>query len=96
MTEPSSSNELERLLVAAANDPAERPAFARALLTNDVYVLGRSDPPPVNGFSPPERWAAYVGYEHRLVPSAGLLAASRARWCSLSSHLGRGDGSWRS
>jgi hypothetical protein len=49
MTEASGSNDLERLLVAAANDPAERPAFAQALLVHDVFVLGRSDPPPVNG-----------------------------------------------
>lgn len=32
--------ELERLLLTAAGDPAERPAFTRALLDSDVYVLG--------------------------------------------------------
>ena len=32
--------QLERLLLAAASDPAERPAFTRALLDSDVYVLG--------------------------------------------------------
>jgi hypothetical protein len=38
MTEPSASNELVRLLAAAANDPEEQQAFARALLAHDVCV----------------------------------------------------------
>lgn len=41
--------ELERLLAAAASDPAERPAFTQALLESEVYVLGTMDPPPVKG-----------------------------------------------
>lgn len=41
--------ELERLLAAASEDPAERPAFTLALLAAQVYVLGCLDPPPVRG-----------------------------------------------
>ncbi|QXC59901.1 enhanced serine sensitivity protein SseB C-terminal domain-containing protein [Aquihabitans sp. G128] len=42
-------NELERRLVAAARDPAERPAFSQLLLASDVFVLGTMDQPPVDG-----------------------------------------------
>lgn len=41
--------ELERLLVAAADDPAQRPDFAQALLASEVYVLGSLDRPTVEG-----------------------------------------------
>lgn len=40
MAQDPGPNELERLLAAAADDPAARPAFARAILDADVYVLG--------------------------------------------------------
>jgi len=33
-------NELERTLAAAADDPAQRPAFVQVLLQSEVYVLG--------------------------------------------------------
>lgn len=33
-------NHLEQLLAAAAQDPGQRPAFYRALLESDLYVLG--------------------------------------------------------
>jgi hypothetical protein len=49
----SGVNELERLLVAAAQDPAERPALARAILDCDVYVLGSLDQPTVDGAAQP-------------------------------------------
>lgn len=45
--------ELERLLAAAAQDPAERPAFTRALLDSDVYVLGTLAQPAVDGVAQP-------------------------------------------
>jgi SseB protein N-terminal domain/SseB protein C-terminal domain len=41
--------ELERLLEAAARDPAERPAFTQALLEAEVLVLGRLDGGLVEG-----------------------------------------------
>src|SRR5688572_25903419 len=34
---------LERALERAANDPASRPEFYRALMASDVFVIGRSD-----------------------------------------------------
>jgi hypothetical protein len=46
-------NELERRLAAAATDPAERPAFARALLESEVFVLGTLDRPTVGGAAQP-------------------------------------------
>lgn len=42
-------NDLERMLAAAAADPAERPAFAQSLLASDVFVLGSLDRPLVDG-----------------------------------------------
>ena len=44
--------ELERLLAAAAVDPAERPAFSSALLASEVYVLGTVDGDIVDGVVP--------------------------------------------
>ena len=41
--------ELERLLQAAATDPAARPAFTQALLASDVYALGTYDGELVDG-----------------------------------------------
>lgn len=38
-------NEIERLLVAAAEDPAQRADFSSALLAAEVYVLGSVDRP---------------------------------------------------
>jgi hypothetical protein len=46
-----SPEELERLLAAAASDPASRPAFADALLHSDVLVLGTIAPPMVDGIA---------------------------------------------
>lgn len=40
---------LERLLAAAAQDPAQRPVFSAALLDSQVYVLGYLDGPVVDG-----------------------------------------------
>ncbi|MFZ0039764.1 MAG: enhanced serine sensitivity protein SseB C-terminal domain-containing protein [Solirubrobacteraceae bacterium] len=86
MAQPSGSNELERLLVAAANDPAERPAFAQALLTHDVYVPGRSDPPPVNGVIPPDaklRFATLEDARGSVLPfftSQAKLEEALAQW----------------
>lgn len=40
---------LERLLAAAAQDPAQRPAFAAALLDSQVYVLGLVEGDVVGG-----------------------------------------------
>jgi hypothetical protein len=45
--------ELERLLAAAAQDPAERPLFARAILDSEIYVLGSIDRPTVAGVAQP-------------------------------------------
>lgn len=41
--------DLERLLAAAATDPAARPAFYRTLLDSSVYLLGKFDAPLVEG-----------------------------------------------
>lgn len=49
MDDDAPLNEVERLLLAAADDPAERPAFSRALLDAEVYVLGALDRPTVAG-----------------------------------------------
>lgn len=49
MDDDAALNEIERLLVAAADDPAQRPAFSRALLDAEVYVLGSLDRPTVAG-----------------------------------------------
>jgi len=38
----NSENRLEELLRLAADEPAHRPAFYKALLTSDVFVLGRT------------------------------------------------------
>jgi hypothetical protein len=43
------SKEIERLLASAAQDPAQRPAFAKAILDAEVYVLGSLDQPTVEG-----------------------------------------------
>jgi SseB protein N-terminal domain/SseB protein C-terminal domain len=45
--------ELEQLLVVAAEDPAERPAFARAMLDSEVHVLGSLSRPAVEGEAQP-------------------------------------------
>jgi SseB protein N-terminal domain len=44
---------VERLLAAAASDPAERPAFFDALLESDVLVLGTMGSRPVDGIAQP-------------------------------------------
>jgi hypothetical protein len=49
MASSAGPNEVERLLAAAAADPAERPAFAPALLDADVLALGSLDRDPVGG-----------------------------------------------
>ena len=43
MSVEATAEELERLLEAAAQDPAERPAFAQALLGSQVFVPGWLD-----------------------------------------------------
>ena len=53
MDEARDGAELERLLQAAAGDPAERPAFFDALLGHDVLVLGTLEPPPTDGVAQP-------------------------------------------
>jgi hypothetical protein len=45
----AAEDELERLLAAAATDPAARPAFTAALLDAEVYVLGVIEGPVVDG-----------------------------------------------
>lgn len=40
------SNEVESLLRVAADDAAKRPAFSKALLDSEVFILGKMDPPP--------------------------------------------------
>ena len=47
MFEPE--NDIERMLMRAATEPAARPAFARALMDAQVYVVFVSDKPPVAG-----------------------------------------------
>jgi hypothetical protein len=44
--------ELERLLGAAVQDPAERPAFTSALMESEVLVLGSTDRRLVDGVAP--------------------------------------------
>jgi len=46
-------NDLERLLVEASTNPVARPAFIRALLGGDVFVLASVDRPPVDGKAQP-------------------------------------------
>lgn len=43
MTEPE--NELERKLASAADDPASRPEFYKALLAAEIFVIGFTDAP---------------------------------------------------
>src|SRR4051812_14256549 len=47
MFEPE--NDIERLLVRASAEPAERPAFARALMDTRIFVVLVSDSPIVPG-----------------------------------------------
>ena len=49
MATPAKELELERLLEAAARDPAARPTFTSTLLDRDVYVLGTYDGELVDG-----------------------------------------------
>jgi hypothetical protein len=42
---------LERLLAAAAKDPAQRPEFSKTLLESDIYVLGMVEGNLVNGLA---------------------------------------------
>jgi hypothetical protein len=49
LADEPSPNQLERLLRSAAEDPAERPAFAQAILASEVYVLGSLDQATVGG-----------------------------------------------
>ena len=51
MTDAATPLDFERLLATAARDPAERPAFARAILDSDVFVLGSTDRPTVGGIA---------------------------------------------
>ncbi len=53
MPDSTTPLELERLLAAAAQDPAERPLFARAILDSEIYVLGSIDRPAVGGAAQP-------------------------------------------
>jgi SseB protein C-terminal domain/SseB protein N-terminal domain len=47
MFEPE--NDIERMLMRAATEPAARPAFARALMDAQIYVVFVSDKPPLVG-----------------------------------------------
>lgn len=42
---PEPANELERKLMLAADDPASRPEFYKALMAAEVFVIGFTDPP---------------------------------------------------
>jgi hypothetical protein len=42
--------ELEQLLAAAAQDPVQRPAFERAIIDSDIYVLGWIDGDSIDDF----------------------------------------------
>lgn len=47
-------NELERKLARAADDPASRPEFYKALLESEVFIIGFSDSPDDGKISIPE------------------------------------------
>ena len=73
--------ELERMLESAARDPAERPAFAEALLASEVYVLGSLNAPPVDGLVRSGAKAQLVNFsdaEGRFVPFFTSEAAMRS------------------
>jgi SseB protein C-terminal domain/SseB protein N-terminal domain len=91
MFEPE--NDIERMLMRAATEPAARPAFARALMDAQIYVVFVSDKPPLIGpegeFTvPPDAklslQAATRG-EERLV--AFFTAPSRAREWFKGNHI---------
>lgn len=70
--------ELERMLAAAAADPAERPAFSSRLLEAQVYVLGHLDEPPTDGLAPAgssAQIATWADDEGPIVPFFTSLAA---------------------
>jgi SseB protein N-terminal domain/SseB protein C-terminal domain len=72
------------MLVAAAQDPAERPAFAHALLASEVYVLGDLDTPTVDGVAQPGTGAKLVNFSdaegqfHPFFTSEAALQSSLA------------------
>ena len=73
--------QLERMLAAAAQDSAERPAFAEALLASEVYVLGSLDVPTVAGVAQPGTNARLVHFsdvEGQFVPFFTSEAAIRS------------------
>jgi len=86
VSEQTSPNDLERLLEAAASDPAERPAFTQALLAHEVFVLGRTDPSPVDGLIPLDAKMHFISLEdaHGTVlpffTSLAKLEAALAAW----------------
>jgi hypothetical protein len=86
LNEQPKPNDIERLLEAAASDPAERPAFAQALLAHEVFVLGRTDPSPVDGLIPPDAKMRFLSLEdaHGTVlpffTSLAILEAALAAW----------------
>jgi hypothetical protein len=91
MFEPE--NDIERMLMRAATEPAARPAFARALMDAQVYTVFVSDKPPLVG--PEGEFTALPGAklslqaatrgEEKLV--AFFTAPSRAREWFKGNHI---------
>jgi SseB protein N-terminal domain/SseB protein C-terminal domain len=80
--------ELERLLVAAGKDPAERPAFARAILDSEVYVLGSLDRPTVAGAAQPDTSMRVVTWSDEEGPLTPFFTSEGALQRTLAARPG--------
>ena len=76
------------MLVAAAKDPAERPAFAQALLASEVYVLGRLDSLPVDGVAQPGTNAKLVNFSDADGTFVPFFTSEAAMQASLAARAG--------
>ena len=79
---------LERMLAAAAQDPAERPAFTQALLTGHVYVLGGLGGPTVSGVVQPGTNAQLANFVDSEGPFVPFFTSETAMQASLSARPG--------
>jgi hypothetical protein len=80
--------QLERMLVAAAQDPAERPAFTLALLASEVYVLGSLDVPTVDGVAQPGTNAQLVNFSDDDSPFVPFFTSELTMHASLAARAG--------
>lgn len=84
------ATELERMLVAAAQDPAERPTFAEALMASDVYVLGGLDTPTVGGVAQAGTGAKLVNFSDAEGTFVPFFTSEAAMQSSLAVRTGPG------